>query len=51
MTPKIYNISMLSGVLMVGIGVALVNIPTALVVTGTIVIAITAFSANLASKR
>jgi len=46
MTPLIYNLSLLTGLLLTCGGVALVSIPSALVVAGVSVIALTIMGAR-----
>ena len=50
MKPLIYNIAMLTGLALIAGGVAMVNIPTALVTVGTLVIALTMFGAHIGRK-
>jgi hypothetical protein len=50
MSPTIYNLSLISGLGMIGAGVALVSVPAALVTVGTLVIGLTVFGAYLGRK-
>jgi len=46
-----YNISMLAGVSLVGVGVGMVNLPAALVTVGALVIGLTLTGAYLAGRK
>jgi hypothetical protein len=50
MNPRIYNVSLAVGVLLVGIGEGLVDIPRALMAVGAIVIVLTLATAALSRK-
>ena len=41
----IYNLSMLAGLSLIGVGVAMVSIPAALVTVGVLIISLTLFAA------
>ncbi|WP_439891592.1 hypothetical protein ACS7SF_02835 [Ralstonia sp. 25C] len=45
MSPLTYNIALATGVVLVGAGVALINIPAAFVTVGALVIGLTLFAA------
>lgn len=51
MNPTVYNFSMLAGLGLIGGGIAMVNVPAALVTVGSLVIGLTVFGARLASRK
>jgi hypothetical protein len=51
MSPIVYNLALLAGVVLIGAGVGLQSIPHALVVVGALVIALTLFGAMVASRK
>ncbi|POR47068.1 hypothetical protein B0G62_12061 [Paraburkholderia eburnea] len=50
MSPLTYNSSLLTGIALIGSGLALISIPAALVAVGTLVLAFTVFGALIARK-
>lgn len=51
MNPTVYNISMLTGLGLIGGGVAMVSVPAALVSVGALMIGLTVFGARMASRK
>jgi hypothetical protein len=51
MNPKVYDVCLLTGLLLIAGGVACWSVPAALVVTGTLVIALTLAGAVLTTRR
>jgi hypothetical protein len=51
MSQLTYNISLLAGTALIGIGVGMVSVPAALVTVGGLVISLTLFGAFLSRKR
>ncbi|MCL6455735.1 MAG: hypothetical protein I4O48_23040 [Ralstonia sp.] len=50
MSPLVYNISLLTGIVLIGAGLALVSLPAALVAVGALILAFTVFGALIARK-
>lgn len=51
MNPKIYDISLLVGIALIGGGVAMVSVPAALMTVGALVIGLTIFGAMMFGRR
>lgn len=51
MNAKTYNLSMLTGVMFIGAGVAMVSVPAALVTVGALVIGLTMLGAYLSGRK
>ncbi|WP_155626368.1 hypothetical protein [Burkholderia diffusa] len=50
MSPLTYNASLLTGIALIGSGLALISIPAALAAVGTLVLTFTVFGALIARK-
>jgi len=50
MSPLVYNASLLTGIVLIGAGLALVSVPAALVAVGALILAFTVFGALIARK-
>lgn len=51
MKAKTYNISLLTGIGLIGGGIGMVNIPAALVSVGALVISLTLFGAYMSGRK
>lgn len=51
MNAKTYNLSMLTGVMFIGIGVGMVSVPAALVTVGAMVIGLTMLGAYFTGRK
>jgi hypothetical protein len=50
MTPTVYNLSLLTGLVSIGAGVAMINVPAALVTVGSLIIGLTLFGVAMSRK-
>lgn len=50
MNPTVYNISLLAGLGLIGVGVGMVSVPAALVTVGSLVIGLTVFAVSIGRK-
>jgi hypothetical protein len=50
MNPVTYNISLVVGLVLIGSGTAMISVPAALIVTGTLLLGLTFMTASLSGR-